>query len=78
MKNNLNSAGVGIGGGVMIAAAMGFVAVGAFAIGALTIRRLAIWGVAVDRASLKSLKIEDLTVTRLHESSVTKDDSESV
>jgi hypothetical protein len=58
-----------------IATAMGAVAVGAFAIGALAVGRLAIRRLEVEKAYLKSVEIEDLTVTRLHAAEVTVSDS---
>jgi hypothetical protein len=58
----------------MIGTAIGAVAVGAFAIGALAIGRLAI-RVVIDCAKLKSLEIQDLTVTRLRAAEVTVSDS---
>ena len=42
---------------------------------ALAIGRLAIRHVVVDSAKLKSLEIQDLTVTRLHAAEVTVSDS---
>ena len=75
MKDLAGSKSLGFGGVAMIATAIGAVAVGAFAIGALAIGRLAIRRVLVDTAEFKSLKVHDLTVTRLHAAEVTVSDS---
>jgi len=56
---------------LLIAIAVGAAAVGAMAIGALIIGRLSIRRVRIDRADLKSLAIDDLTVTRLRAREVT-------
>jgi hypothetical protein len=75
MKEPRNSQSLGLRGVVMIATALGAVAIGTFAIGALSIRRLAIRRVVIDGTEFKSLKIRDLTVSRLHAAEVTFSDS---
>lgn len=64
--------GAGVG-----AFAIGAAAVGAMAIGAMAIGRLAIRRVAIDRAVLRSVRIGDLTVARLHTHEVEPDQSRS-
>ena len=60
-------AGIAITGVAIGAAAVGAVAVGALAIGRLAIRRL-----LVEAGQFNSLKVEDLTVKRLHVSDSVK------
>lgn len=55
--------------------AFGALAIGAFAIGALAIGRLAIRRVLVGDAEFKSLRVQDLTITRLHVGEVMVTDS---
>lgn len=76
MKDERDSKSLGFRGVAIIAAAMGAVAVGALAIGALAIRRLAIGRIVVSSAEFGSLKVHDLTVTRLHAAAI--DGSESM
>lgn len=58
--------GAALGAGAAGAFAIGAMAMGAVAIGAMAIGRLALGRVAIDRAVLRSVKIGDLTVARLH------------
>lgn len=71
--------GAGAGAFALGAVAMGAAAIGAVAIGAMAVRRLAIRSVAIDRTVLRSVRIGDLSVARLHahdiESGSTKPDS---
>ena len=62
--------GAALGAGAAGAFAIGAVAMGAVAIGAMAIGRLALGRVAIDRAVLKSVRIGDLTVARLHTNGV--------
>jgi len=65
----------GLGGVAIVGASFGAVAVGAFAIGALAIGRLAIRRVLLEGAEIGSLRIRDLSVTRLHAGEVIVSDS---
>ena len=64
-----------LSGAATIATAMGAVAIGAVAIGALAIGRLAIRHIAIERAKLKSVEMQDRSVTRLRVAEVTVTDS---
>jgi hypothetical protein len=65
MEDTRSSASVGFRTAVIAASAVGALAVGAFAIGVLAIRRLVVRSIVVDGAEFKSVRIHDLTVTRL-------------
>ena len=67
--------GVAIIAATIGAVAIGAVAIGAVAIGAFAIGRLTIGRIAVKNAEFDSLKIRDLTVTRLHVAEITGSDS---
>jgi enhancing lycopene biosynthesis protein 2 len=75
MKHFNRSKNLKFRGAAMVATAIGAAAVGAFAIGALAVGRLVIRRVLIESAEFKSLKIQDLTVIRLHAAEVTVSDS---